>query len=238
MITMLLLGEPELSSDTKFAQAQIAAMHGLKRVGAWIKETIISPFKDFMCHSQWWVILLFVIFFKFGDAMAGTMTNSFLIELGFGKMEIATIVKTYGFGATLLGLFIGGWMVLKHGLVTSLWVGGLLQMLSNLLFMAQAYYGYDTELLAVTIGVENLASGIGSSAFVAYLGSLCSRQYTATQYALLSSLAVVGRTWLASGSGFIVEETGWSEFFLITTLAAIPGLLLLKVVTLPKNSAQ
>jgi PAT family beta-lactamase induction signal transducer AmpG len=155
------------------------------------------------------------------------MTNPFYVELGFTKPEVATIVKGYGLVATLLGGFLGGVVVNRHGIVPALWICGLVQMASNLVFVLQALVGRDLTMLAVTISAENLAGGMGTAAFVAYLSSLCNLSYTATQYALLSSFMAQARTTLAAGGGFLAESTTWAGFFLITTLAAVPGLVLL-----------
>src|SRR5690606_37039406 len=150
----------------------------------------------------------------------------FYIEIGFSKIEIANISKLYGLAATLVGGFFGGLLVSRWGIVPSLFVCGVLQMVSNAVFALQAVVGHDIVMLMVTIGFENLSGGMGTAAFVAYLSSLCNTAYTATQYALLSSLMSVARTTLASPAGAIAEATGWFTFFLITTVAAIPGLLL------------
>jgi PAT family beta-lactamase induction signal transducer AmpG len=155
------------------------------------------------------------------------MTNPFLLELGFTKAEIAAVVKSYGLVATLLGAAAGGSLTGAVGMVRCLWICGLLQMVSNLAFAGQAMVGYSVPALTVTIGLENLASGMGTAAFVGYLGSLCNLSYTATQYALLTSFTSVARTWLASSGGWLSDQMSWPEFFVLTTIAALPGLLLL-----------
>ncbi len=194
---------------------------------AWLDEAVVRPFADFMTRPRWALILLFVMLYKFGDALAGVMTNPFLLELGFTKAEIATVVKTYGLVATLAGAAAGGSLTGAVGMVRCLWICGLLQMLSNLTFAVQATVGYSVPVLAVTIGLENLAGGMGTAAFVGYLSSLCNVSYTATQYALLTSFMSVARTWLASSAGWLSDQMSWPEFFVLTTLAALPGLLLL-----------
>jgi len=175
------------------------------------------------------LILLFVIAFKLGDALAGVMTGPFLIDIGFTKTTIATIVKTYGLGATLLGTFIGGILIARMNLLSALWLCGILQMFSNLLFAILAFKGANEHWLMFVIAIENLSGGMGTAAFVAYLSSLCRVEYTATQYALLSSLAAAGRTWLSAGSGLLAESLGWVGFFVFTTAAALPGLILLLI---------
>ncbi|MCR9214204.1 MAG: AmpG family muropeptide MFS transporter [Proteobacteria bacterium] len=193
----------------------------------WIRHSVIDPFLDFMGKPQWLIILLFTVLYKFGDSLAGAMTNPFYLQTGFTLTEIAEIVKTFGTVATFTGLFIGGWLLAVSTMYRALFICGLLQMFSNLMFSALAYIGNDLSFLALTIAIENVAGGMGTAVFVAYLSSLCNVSYTATQYALLTSLTAVARTTLVSPSGWLVDRVGWFEFFLITTVAALPGLLLL-----------
>jgi len=194
---------------------------------AWIKDAVIAPFADFVQRRAWLPILLFVVLYKVGDAMAGVMAGPFYIAMGFSKPEIASVSKVFGVIATMTGVFLGGLVVYRLGVFKSLLICGVLQMLSNLMFAAQAVVGYDLGFLMATIAVENVTGGMGSAAFVAYLSSLCNIAFTATQYALLSSLSAVPRTVLASGSGWLAESLDWVLFFGVTTVAALPGLLLL-----------
>ena len=191
---------------------------------------VIEPFADFLRRDGLGtalLILLFIMLYKLGDALLGTMTNPFYVELGFTKPEVATIVKGYGLVATLIGGFLGGVVVNRRGIIPALWICGLIQLVSNLVFVLQAWVGHDLAMLAVTISVENLAGGMGTAAFVAYLSSLCNISYTATQYALLSSFMAQARTTLSASGGFLADSMTWVEFFLLTTVAAIPGLLML-----------
>jgi PAT family beta-lactamase induction signal transducer AmpG len=190
------------------------------------REAVVGPFADFMTRRGWLAILLFVVLFKFGDALAGSMANPFYVGTGFTRIEVANVSKIFGTIATLVGLAAGGIMVARLGLYKSLLLGGTLQMFSNLMYVLQAWAGHNVELLAATIFIENFSGGLGSAAFVAYLSSLCNISFTATQYALLSSLAAVGRTTLASGGGWLVDQVGWIVFFTLSTAAAIPGLLM------------
>ncbi|NDF13216.1 MAG: MFS transporter [Proteobacteria bacterium] len=194
-----------------------------------IERAVIVPFTDFMQRKYWLLILLFVILYKVGDALAGFLTGPFLRETGFSKEEIAVIVKTYGFFATIIGTFIGGWMSVKLGIFRSLVIGGIFQMVSNLVFAWQAVVGHEPWMLIVAITVENFSGGMGSAPFVAYLSGLCSVGMAATQYALLSSLAAVGRIWLTTPSGAIAESMGWVGYFVFTTFAAVPGVLMIFV---------
>jgi len=194
---------------------------------SWLYGGVVSPFAEFLRRRGWVVILLFILLYKFGDAIAGIMTMPFYVELGFTKIEIANITKVFGLAATIIGGVIGGVIVDRIGILKSLFVCGILQMLSNLMFAVLAMVGKDLSLLAVTIAVENLSGGMGTAAFVAYLSSLCNVAYTATQYALLTSLMAFGRTILSSSGGWLADQTDWVSFFVLTTFAALPGLLLL-----------
>jgi PAT family beta-lactamase induction signal transducer AmpG len=199
-------------------------------IGAWLRETIVAPFTEFFARNGIAVALLllaFILLYKLGDAFAGVMANPFYIKIGFTKTEIANVSKIFGVAATLLGVFLGGVIVKRYGVLKSLLGCGLLQMVSNLMFAAQAAIGHDVGFLFLTIGIENLSGGMGSAAFVAYLSLLCNTAYTGTQYALFSSFMAFGRTWLAASSGWVAEGTDWVTFFVISTFVAIPGLLLL-----------
>jgi PAT family beta-lactamase induction signal transducer AmpG len=240
VVTTLLVAEP--ASGAPVAGERRHALPGLPpalaRLVGWMREAVVSPFADFMSRQRWATILLFVMLYKLGDALAGVMTNPFLLELGFTKSEIATVVKTYGLAATLVGAAAGGSLLGSVGMMRSLWICGVLQMLSNLTFAVQAHVGHSVPLLTLTIGLENLAGGMGTAAFVAYLSSLCNVAYTATQYALLTSLMSAARTWLSSGAGYVADSTEWTTFYVLTTLAAVPGLLLLKRVAAATQSAS
>jgi len=190
--------------------------------------TAFGAFKEFLTRDYAILILLFVVLYKFCDAFAGVLTAPFVIDIGFDKAVYAAVVKGVGFAAALIGGFAGGLIARALPLSTSLWIGGILQMVSNLSFSWLAWIGTSVPALTATIVFENFTGSIGTVIFVAYLSALCGvRLHTATQFALLTALAAVGRTTLASGGGFVAEETGWVVFFAITSLAAIPGLLLL-----------
>lgn len=194
-----------------------------------LRQAVIEPFADMARRSGPLIlaVLAFVLLYKLGDAFAGVMANPFYIKIGFSKAEVAAVSKLFGFSATILGTFLGGVVVARYGLWKSLLGCGLLQMLSNLMFAWQASVGADVGALTLTIGIENLSGGLGSAAFVAYISGLCSLRFTGTQYALLSSLASVGRTLVASTAGQLAESLGWVDFFLVSTLVALPGLILL-----------
>ncbi len=194
------------------------------------QSMVIDPFVEFFRRNgptSAIIILAFILLYKFGDAYAGVMAYPFYYEMGFSKSEVATVSKIFGVIATVVGVFVGGLIVKRYGIMKSLLGCGILQMLSNLMYAAQTLAGHDVQFLYFTIGIENLSGGMGSSAFVAYLSVLCNTAYTGTQFALFTSFMAFGRTLLSASSGWMVELTGWFDFFLISTLVALPGLLLL-----------
>ena len=197
------------------------------RIIAWLRRAVVAPFADMLTRERALAILAFVVLYKFGDALAGTMSNPLYVSLGFTKVEVANIGKIYGFAASLAGLALGGVVVLRLGVMKALFLCGVLQMFANLMYALQVWAGHNVFTLALTIGAENLMGGMGSAAFVAYLSGLCTIAFTATQYALLSSLAAVGRTTLSASGGALADALGWTPFFLIATAACLPGLALL-----------
>jgi PAT family beta-lactamase induction signal transducer AmpG len=196
-----------------------------------ILTTIVGAFRDFFLRDRvaiMFAALLFVVLFKLTDALAGVMTGPFTIDLGFSRTEYTTIVKGVGFAATLIGGFAGGYVAQQYSLTTSLWLGGVLQALANFAFCWQAVVGRDLAWLTFAITLENFTSAIGTVIFVAYLSALCRKSIqTATQYALLTALAAIGRIFIPAVAGSIEVATGWAWFFVICALAAIPGLLVL-----------
>jgi PAT family beta-lactamase induction signal transducer AmpG len=193
-----------------------------------VLTTAFEAFREFLTRDAAIAVLLFVVLFKFCDAFAGVLTGPFVISIGFDKAAYAGIVKGVGLAALLVGGIAGGVVARALPLVTSLWIAAFLQMASNFVFVWQAWVGVNHAALTATIIVENFTGAIGTVIFVAYLSALChDRAHTATQFALLTALAAVGRTTLASGGGFVAEAAGWAVFFTITALAAIPSLILL-----------
>lgn len=193
------------------------------------RSGVIEPFLDFMRRPGWLLILLFVALYRYSDALLGNMANPFYLELGFTKTDIGLVSKVYGTALTAAGTFAGGLIYSRLGLARSLLVAGVAQAASNLFFVALAMKGPSISFLTLTISVENFASGFATVVFVAYLSSLCSVAYTATQYALLSSAAAVARTFLSSGGGWVADHVSWPMFFVITTLAGLPCLVLLLI---------
>ncbi|MFZ3361293.1 MAG: MFS transporter, partial [Xanthobacteraceae bacterium] len=205
--TTLAATEPEKSTN---ADATHARENNLQRV----VEAAIGAFSEFLTRDLVFVVLAFVVLFKFTDALSGAMTAPFVIDLGFSRNEYATIIKGVGLAATLIGGFAGGFLARFYSLPASLWLGGILQGLANLAFSWQAVLGLNAAWLTFAIVAENFTSAIGTVIFVAYLSALCRNPlHTATQYALLTALAAFGRTYLSSGAGFIAAATGWPWFF-------------------------
>jgi MFS transporter, PAT family, beta-lactamase induction signal transducer AmpG len=200
------------------------------RLRAWFGYAVVAPFLDLYRRAGLAllvVILVFIVLYKFGEALAGTMATPLYVSLCFAKFEVANIGKIYGLTATLAGLALGSVVVTRIGVFRGLLVCGVLQMLSNLMYAVQTWAGHDLLALSLTIGIENLTSGMGSAAFVTYLSGLCSVEFTATQYALLSSLPAVGRTILSAWGGKLASVLGWTPFFILSTALCVPGLLLL-----------
>ena len=197
------------------------------RFAALLYDAVWMPFAEFMSRTNWLTVLLFVALYKYGDALLGVMANPFYLDIGFTKTEIGLVTKGFGLAMTLLGGIVGGAMVLRLGTLKALFIGGILQAASNGVFALQAWVGADIGFLFLTIGIENLTGGIGTIAFVAYISGLTNIAYTATQFALLSSLTAFARTLFASGGGYLADQVGWVSYFLLTGFAAIPGMMLL-----------
>lgn len=236
MVTVLLTPEPaarlsEARAREEHAAAVLARRPHLAgwRAGllVWLYGAVVAPFAQFMTRRRWLAILLFITLYKLGDVLAGVMAAPLYVDLGFDKVEIANVTKVFGLIATIAGGLIGGALVGRLGILRSLMVCGVLQMATNLMFALLALSGHNLTMLALTVGVENLAGGMATAAFVAYLSSLCDIAYTATQYALLSSFASVGRDVLAASGGWFADQMGWVPYFVFTMAAALPGLLVL-----------
>jgi PAT family beta-lactamase induction signal transducer AmpG len=224
IVTVLLTPEPPLPREAALA---LQGSSRLQQLAHWLRVAVVLPFADLMRRRGWVLILVFIVLYKFGEALAGTMANPLYQQLGFSKIEVANIAKLVGFFATLAGVAVGGALVARAGVWNALLIGGVLQMLSNLLYVVQVLAGHDNLMLALSIFGENFTNGMGSAAFVAYLSGLCSIAFTATQYALFSSLAAVPTRFLSAPAGWLSLRLDWIPFFLTATLACIPGLVLL-----------
>jgi PAT family beta-lactamase induction signal transducer AmpG len=198
------------------------------RPPATLDEAVIQPFVEFLKRDSAWLFLLLIVLYKLGDAFAGALTTVFLISgLGFSVSDVGVINKFIGLVMTIMGALLGGVLMFRIGLFYALLWFGLLQAITNLGFMVLAWYGKSYAGAVIVIGMENFAGGMGTAAFVALLMALCNHRYTATQFALLSALAAIGRVFVGPPSGHLVVWSGWTEFYFITFLAALPGLILL-----------
>jgi PAT family beta-lactamase induction signal transducer AmpG len=220
-VTALAATEP---AQSERAEAAARGEDALTRVF----HAALGAFSEFLRRKEAWVVLAFVVLFKFTDAFSGNMTVPFVIDIGFTRNDYAVIVKGVGIVATLAGGFAGGFVARRYSLATSLWIGGIVQAMSNLSFSWLALVGVNEWALTLAITSDNFCNAIGTVIFVAYLSALCQNPlHTATQYALLTALAAVGRTYLSSGAGYLAKATGWPMFFAISVLVAIPSLMLL-----------
>ncbi len=192
-----------------------------------VRDRRSGPFADFMRRPMWPAIIIFIVGYKLGEAMAGVMAMPLYISIGFSLNEIAAVSKLVGFFATVIGAIVGGLVTSKLGVMRALILCGILQSAGNLFYVLQAVGGHRLDYLALCVAAENLTGAMAGTALVAYLSGLCSPAFTATQYALLSSLAAVGRTMVASSGGLLADRLGWVPFFLLTTVATLPALLLL-----------
>lgn len=198
-----------------------------------IKEAVIDPFKEFIGRKgirNALLILLFIFLYKIGDSMATALATPFYLDLGFSMTEIGIIAKNAGLWTSIAGGLIGGIWMVKLGINRALWIFGFLQMFATLSFAWLASIGHDNTVLAITVGLEFFAAGLGTTAFVAFIARATNPKYTATQFALFSSLASVPRTFTNASTGYFVDFLGWYYFFIFCFLLAIPGMfLLLKV---------
>jgi len=187
-----------------------------------------GPLKEFFGRNGAWLVLLLIVLYKLGDAFAGSLTTAFLIQgLGFTATDVGAINKALGLAATITGALMGGAWMAGLGLYRALLIFGVLQAVTNLGFMALALAGKSYPLMVAAVAAENLCGGMGTAAFVALLMSQCDHRFTATQYALLSALAAVGRVYVGPAAGYMVAAIGWAPFFFVTFLIALPGVFLL-----------
>jgi PAT family beta-lactamase induction signal transducer AmpG len=194
------------------------------------REAIINPFVDYFSRDRALLLLLFILLYKLGDQMASTLTTPFYLSLGFSKTEIGAVAKLFGFWSAIAGGLVGGAILLRIGIIRSLWIFGFLQAAAILSFSVLALMGHSLVGLAVAIVLEQLTSGMGTSAYVAYMASLTNKRFTATQYALLSSCMGIPRVIIAAPAGWLAESLGWPLFFVGCAVVAVPGLLLLPMV--------
>ena len=211
VITTILAPEPDVAAGTPTN----------------LKEAVIGPLVEYFSRNGAVWILVFILLYKIGDQMASAMTTPFYLDIGFSKTEIGAVVKLFGFWATIAGSLIGGILMLRLGINRSLWIFGFLQALSTAGFAILAKIGYSIAMLSGVIAFENLSAGMGTAAYVAFMASITNKKFTATQYALLTSLMGVPRVMASAPTGFLAKNIGWEGFFIFCTLIAIPGMLLL-----------
>lgn len=192
-----------------------------------LKEAVIEPLREYFSrHGALWM-LAFILLYKIGDTMASTMTTPFYLDIGFSKTEIGTVAKIFGTWAVVIGGLIGGILMLRLGINRALWVFGFLQAISTAGFALLARIGHSLPALSGVIAFENVSSGMGTAAYMAFMASITNKRFTATQYALLTSLMGIPRVMASAPTGFLAKHMGWVGFFITCTLIAIPGMMLL-----------
>lgn len=211
VLTTLLAPEPEITLGTPKT----------------VKEAALDPLVEYFRRQGAVWMLAFILLYKIGDTMASAMTTPFYLDIGFSKTEIGAIVKLFGFWATIAGTLAGGVLMLRLGINRSLWVFGFFQAISTACFALLARIGHSVAALSGVIAFENLSSGMGTAAYMAFMASITDKRFTATQYALLTSLMGVPRVLASAPTGFLAKNLGWASFFIACTLIAIPGMLLL-----------
>ena len=221
ILTTLLSKEP--------ARIELAKARNAK---AWLHQTLIEPFAEFITRYGWHAIAILglIAIYRISDIVMGIMANPFYVDMGYTKDEVAAVSKVFGVIMTLLGAFIGGVLALRFGVMRILFLGAALSALSNLLFAWLATQGHDLTGLVWVISADNLSSGIATAAFIAFLSSLTNIQYSATQYALFSSMMLLAPKWLAGFSGVFVDAFGYQAFFISTAIIGVPVLLLIWLV--------
>jgi PAT family beta-lactamase induction signal transducer AmpG len=213
---------------------------------AWLHQTLIEPFADFIQRYGWHAILILslIAIYRISDVVMGIMANPFYVDMGYTKDEVAAVSKVFGVVMTLVGAFVGGVLTLRFGVMRILFLGAILSAVSNLLFAWLATQGHDLQGLIWVISADNLSSGIATAAFIAFLSALTNIQYSATQYALFSSMMLLLPKWLAGFSGVFVDSFGYSSFFISTAIIGAPVLILIwltihfKVVEFKKHDSQ
>jgi len=218
VVTTLLSPEP-----------QAVLLPKARSAGQWLQQTLIQPFADFISRYRWqaFLILGLIAIYRISDVVMGIMANPFYVDMGYTKDEVAAVTKVFGVIMTLVGAFLGGLLTMRFGVMRVLFLGGVLSAASNLLFAWLSTRGHDLNGLVWVISSDNLSSGIASAAFIAYLSSLTNVQYSATQYALFSSMMLLLPKWLAGFSGVYVDTFGYEHFFIVTSLIGIPVLILI-----------
>ena len=240
IITTLIIREPDVpvntlqSENEQYAQRIVATWQifpWLATFLVWLYGALISPFRDFIVRhgKQALLILALIALYRISDVVMGVMSNPFYVDMGYTKEEVAAVSKVYGVLMTILGAAIGGLLIARIGIMKTLFIGAVLSAATNLLFVWLAGRGHDVSGLVFTISADNLSAGIASSAFIAYLSGLTNKAYSATQYALFSSIMLLLPKFVAGFSGQFVDAFGYESFFIATALLGIPVLILIKL---------
>ena len=237
MITTLIIREPEvpvtrlISENEDYARKTIAHWNlnaQLTEILAWLYGAMVAPFRDFIVRHgrRALLILALIAVYRISDVVMGVMSNPFYVDMGYTKNEVATVSKVYGVIMTIVGAAMGGVLIAKIGIMRTLFLGAVLSAATNLLFVWLAGRGHDVAGLVFTISADNLSAGIASSAFIAYLSGLTNSAYSATQYALFSSVMLLLPKFIAGFSGIFVDSYGYASFFTGTALLGLPVLVL------------
>ncbi len=240
IITTLIIREPDVPFNTLLSENEHYARHTIARwnlhprlmhVLVWLYGALIAPFRDFIVRhgKQALLILALIALYRISDVVMGVMSNPFYVDMGYTKEEVATVSKVYGVLMTILGAAIGGLLIARIGIMRTLFIGAVLSAATNLLFVWLAGRGHDVSGLVFTISADNLSAGIASSAFIAYLSGLTNTAYSATQYALFSSVMLLLPKFVAGFSGQFVDAYGYESFFIATALIGIPVLFLVRL---------
>jgi PAT family beta-lactamase induction signal transducer AmpG len=205
------------------------ALPPAKDLKTWLDDVVVGPFRDFLLRYRWQavIVLALIAIYRISDVVMGIMANPFYVDMGYTKDEVAAVTKIFGIVMSLLGAFIGGALSMRFGMMRILTAGAILSSASNLLFVWLAGHGHDVQALVLVISADNLAGGIASAAFIAYLSSLTNVSYSATQYALFSSIMLLLPKFLAGYSGVYVDAYGYASFFTGTALLGVPVIVLL-----------
>jgi PAT family beta-lactamase induction signal transducer AmpG len=238
MMTTLLIQEPQVQADqaAQRLEQQLENSLGIKthatlsaKLMAWFIDAVLSPFVEFFNRNGYHAILILALIglYKMSDMTMGVMANPFYLELGFNKKDIADVSKIFGFCMTILGASLGGILVMRYGIMRPLLLGAILVSLTNLLFATLAISTPNLTALAIVVSADNLSGGIASAVFIAYLSSLTHHAYTATQYAIFSSLMTLPANIIGGFSGIIVDTLGYQLFFIYTSILGLPAILLI-----------
>jgi PAT family beta-lactamase induction signal transducer AmpG len=234
MAASLLVGVLTVLFSREPARAELPPA---RNAAEWVRGALLEPFADFLRRHRWQAVLILALIgtYRISDVVMGIMANPFYVDMGYTKDEVAAVTKVYGVVMTLLGAFLGGALTLRWGVGRVLMLGALLSATTNLLFAWLAGHGHDVTALIAVVSADNLSGGIASAAFIAYLSGLTNVQYSATQYALFSSMMLLAPKWLAGFSGVAVDVVGYPAFFAGTALLGLPVLALVWLVLIKKQ---